>query len=209
MTDLSLPPLLRGHLSPDPRMDAIAAAQDGCDGGTLLWRADTGLEAALVLAPDVPLGQAVQMGPLALVALRDAVGAIGPAEVPVHLGWENAIYVDGAVAGGVGVIAPRTDAATIPAWIVAHVTLGLDPNEPLASVNAQDLLESWSRHLVHRLAEWEDTGPAPLHAELEGAAWERETSDPVWIGRDETLGRLRREGDRTILDPLTDLLEHP
>ncbi|MEM8849643.1 MAG: biotin/lipoate--protein ligase family protein [Pseudomonadota bacterium] len=209
MPDLSLPPLLRGHLSSDPRADAIAAAQDGCDGGTLLWRADDGIEAALVLAPDVPLAQAAQMGPLATLALRDAIGAIGPAEIPVHLDWANAIYVDGAIAGGVGVVAPKVDAQALPDWIAVHASLGLDPSEPLAAVDPHDLLESWSRHLVHRLSTWEDDGAAALHADLQGASWERETEDPRWIGRDETLGRLRRDGDATILDPLTDLLETP
>ncbi|MEM7643597.1 MAG: biotin/lipoate--protein ligase family protein [Pseudomonadota bacterium] len=209
MSDLSLPPLLQGHLSPDPRTDAIAAAQNGCDGGTLLWRADAGLDAALVLAPDVPLPKAAQMAPLAAIALRDAIGAIGPAEVPVHLDWANTIYVDGAAAGRIGLTAPPTDADTPPAWIVVHASLALDPDEPLAGLAPQNLLESWSRHLLHRLSSWEEDGPAPLHAELSGASWERETQDPAWIGRDEALGRLRRDGEATILDPLTDLVEIP
>ncbi|MEM7491227.1 MAG: biotin/lipoate--protein ligase family protein, partial [Pseudomonadota bacterium] len=192
MTPLSLPPLLSGHLSADPRVDAVAAAGEGCDGGTLLWRAGPDLDAALVLAPDVPLARAVQMGPLTAVALRDAIGAIGPAEIPVHLDWPGTLHLDGAPAGHVAMLAPSDDAPAVPDWLVVHATLTLDPTEPLASVDPRDLLESWSRHLVHRLAEWEEAGPSPLHAELEAASWERERGDPAWIGRDEALGRLRR-----------------
>jgi hypothetical protein len=208
MPDLSLPPLLTGRLSVDPRGDAVAAAREGCDGGTLLWRGRNGIDAALVLAPEVPLARAAQTGPLAAVAARDAIGAMAAAELPVHLDWSGAILVDGAAAGRVTTVAPSGDARVVPPWLVLHLVLRFAPGAPLASLDPQAWLESWSRHLMHRLAEWED-GPRALHAELEAASWERAAGDPAWIGRDEALGRLRRAGGATMLDPLTDLLEAP
>jgi hypothetical protein len=204
---LSLPPLLRGHASPDPRADALNAAAAGCDGGTLLWRIGDALDAALVLAPEIPLARALQTAPLAAVAARDAIGAIGPAEMPLHLTWDNRLIADGRETGRVRAASPRTE--DVPPWLVLYLHIRFDPDEPMAQVPPDALLESWSRHLLHRLAEWEESGPSALHAELEAASWERELKDPGWIGRDEGLGRLRRDGDATRLDPLTDLLEAP
>jgi hypothetical protein len=206
---LSLPPLLTARAAENPRADAVAAARTGCDGGLLVHRVTTDLAAALVLAPDVPLGQAVQMAPLGAVAARDAIGASGDAEVPVHLTWENRLIVDGAESGGVEILADHRDARTAPDWIVILLAIRRHPDEVTIRIDPTDLLESWSRHLLHRLHQWQEGGPAPLHAELQAAAWERETGDPNFLGRDEALGRLRRDGAATALDPLTDLLEAP
>jgi hypothetical protein len=205
--DLSFPPLLAGRAAADPRADAVATARAGCNGGLLLHRIGPGLDAALVLAPEVPLSRALQTAPLAAVALRDAIGAIGPAEMPVHLEWDGHVRADGHRTGRVVPVGIATDG--VPDWLVLHVQVAFDPAEPMIRIDPAALLESWSRHVVHRLAAWEEDGAAALHAELDGAAWERETRDPAWIGRDEGLGRLRRDGATTQLDPLIDLLEAP
>lgn len=204
---LSLPPLLTGRAAPEPRADAVAAARAGCDAGLLLHRIGPVLDAAVVLAPEVPLPRALQTAPLALVAARDAIGAIGPAEMPVHLTWDNRLIVDGLDTGRVTAIAHPTE--DVPPWLVLHLRLSFDPEIPLVQIAPDAFFESWARHLLHRLSTWEEEGPRSLHAELDGAAWERETSDPAWLGRDEALGRLRRDGEATRLDPLTDLLEQP
>ena len=211
------PPRIAGFAAPEPRVAAIEAALQGCDGGTIFWRAGGVLEVALVLAPDVALGRAAQMLPLALVAMRDALGAIGPPELPVHLSWEGGFVVNGAEAGRGRIVAPKVAPEAVPDWLVVHLTLRFAPDggagtalleEGCGDIEPVALLESWSRHVLHRLSEWED-GAGPLHAELRAAAWEVETKDASFLGRDEGLGRLRRVGGATILDPLTDLLEAP
>lgn len=227
MPEPSLPPLLRGLRAADPMAAAIAEARAGCDGGTLFWRAGDSLAVALVLAPEVARARAAQMLPLAAVAMRDALGAVGPPELPVHLAWDGAILVNGAEAGRVRGVAPAGDG--VPDWLVVHVALRFLPGragphggtalweEGCGEVTPDALLESWSRHLMHRLAEWEDD-PRPLYREVAGAAWEAEARDPAWIGRDAAFGRLRRngaagdlrrDGAATILDPLDTLLEAP
>ena len=211
------PPLLRGVMAADPRLAAVTEARAGCDGGTIFWRAGGALEAALVFAPEVPLSQAAQMLPLVAVALRDALGAIGPAELPVHLTWDGRFMVNGAEAGRVRLIAPEGRGEAVPDWLVAHLFLRFLPDggagtalleEGCGEVEPEALLESFARHLLHRLADWED-GPRGLHAEMMATSWEREAGDADFLGMSEDLGRLRRDGDATRLDPLTDLLEAP
>ncbi|CUH38992.1 hypothetical protein JSE7799_01711 [Jannaschia seosinensis] len=211
----SFPPMLRGQSARDPWAEAMTAARAGCDGGTIFWRAGDALEAAVVLAPDVPRDRAAQMIPLAAVALRDALGAIGPPEMPVHLGWDGSILLNGAEAGQVRGMAPP--GAGVPDWLIVHLHMRFLPEDSLdrtalwqegaGEVMPVPLLESWSRHLLHRLSEWED-GPRPLHAEWLAAMWDR-AHDKTFLGLDEAFGRLRRDGAATTLDPLDTLLETP
>ena len=211
------PPLLRGVAADDPRSGAVAAARAGCDGGTIFWRAGDALEVAVVFAPDVPLGRAAQMHPLCAVAMRDALGAVGPSELPVHLGWDGRILVNGGTAGRVTLIAEDGDPGAIPTWIVVHLVVHFLPSdatdtalwqEGCGEVAPDALLESWARHLMHGLAAWED-GPRTLHAERSAAAWEVEAKEAGYVGLDEAFGRLRRVDDITRLDPLADLVEIP
>ena len=215
MPEPTFPPLLSGARAAEPLAAAVAAARAGCDGGTLRWRAGDALEVALVLAPEVARAEAAQMLPLAAVAMRDALGALGPAELPVHLAWGGGIVVNGAEAGRVRGIAP--EGPGVPDWLAVHVAVRFvgGPEggtalweEGCGEVTPDALLESWSRHLMHRLSEWEGDR-RPLHREVTGAAWEAEARDPAWIGRDAGLGRLRRADGATILDPLDTLLEAP
>ena len=211
------PPLLRGMAADDPRSEAVAAARVGCDGGTIFWRTGDALEMAVVFAPDVPLGRAAQMQPLCAVALRDALGSIGPSELPVHLAWDGRVLVNGGVAGCVTLLAEGSDPEAIPDWLVVHLAIHFLPSdatetalwqEGCGEVAPQALLESWARHLMHGLAAWED-GPRALHADRSAAAWELEAKDADYLGLDAGFGRLRRAGGETRLDPLTDLLELP
>lgn len=217
--DLTFPPMLRGIMAPDPRAAAIAQARAGCDGGLICWRGGDALEVGLVLAPDVTLSRAIQMLPLSAMALRDALGAIGPPELPIHLTWDGRILLNGAEAGRSRIIASSGQEDAVPDWVVNHLIFrflpvddGMDVtalwSEGGGDVTPEDLLESWSRHLLHRLSEWDD-GPESLHVDLTGCSWERESKDAAFIGLDESFGRLRRDGDATTMDPLTDLLETP
>ncbi|MEO1275767.1 MAG: biotin/lipoate--protein ligase family protein, partial [Pseudomonadota bacterium] len=93
MTDLSLPPLMTGIATAVPPFQAaqeMAAA--GCDGGTVLYRPEAErLEAAVVLAPEVVLEDAVVMLIAAGLGFANALGALAPPEVGVHLEWAGAI----------------------------------------------------------------------------------------------------------------------
>ena len=81
---------------------AIAAADVGCDAGLVIFDlAADRLRAAIVFAPDLTLADAAVILPVCGVGLQNAIGALGPPEVSVHLGWDGTVYVNGGRCGRV------------------------------------------------------------------------------------------------------------
>jgi biotin-(acetyl-CoA carboxylase) ligase len=226
------PPLLTGRAVPgDPRRDAIAAARDGAEPGLLLYRAPSeDLEAAVVLAPDVPLRDAAQMLPLAGVALQNALGALGPPELPVELEWNGHVRVNGARTGRLRAAVSDRDPDAVPDWMVVGLTLRFVPEagdggetpdetalyaEGCGDLAPLDLLESWARHLLVWIHLWEEDGPRALHRDYgallhgRGATVSALGQSGDHMGLDERLGLLLRGPDGPALLPLTDLMEQP
>ncbi|MGR3802896.1 biotin/lipoate--protein ligase family protein [Marinibacterium profundimaris] len=227
---LTLPPLLwETEVSSDPAGAAREKARAGCDAGLLCWRVtDETAEAALVLAPEVPLGAAMVMLPLCGVGLQNALGALAPPEVAVHLGWDGALYVNGGRCGGLSASAPADDPAALPGWLVIALSLrlrldldapGEAPDETALSeegcgeISATLLLEAWARHTLVWLQRWEEDGAAPLHAEWSGLVHGIGTEirqgphEGHFLGTDDSFGMLLRDTRTTHLIPLTTLLE--
>ncbi len=230
MTQPVFPPLLSGHpakAGEDPFERAQSMAALGCDGGTVVYniQADR-LRVAIVFAPEVPLQDAMAMLPLCAVGLQNALGALAPPEVAVHLGWDGLICVNGAKCGMFKVSASSADAGEVPDWLVIGWELALMQtsdapgetpdvtalyDEGCAEVSATQLVESWSRHTLTWLNRWQDEGNAPIHAEWMGLL--RGVGEPigetgVFLGSDERFGMLIRDGADTHLRPLTKLLEN-
>ncbi|WP_170358039.1 biotin/lipoate--protein ligase family protein [Ruegeria arenilitoris] len=224
------PPLLTGHPvqgGEDPFDRAQAMAALGCDAGTVVYniQADR-LRVAIVFAPEVPLQDAMAMLPLCAVGFQNALGALAPPEVAVHLGWDGLICVNGAKCGMFRTAASGCDPGQEPDWLVVNWELALlqtgdDPgktpdvtalhDEGCADVSAAQLVESWSRHMLTWLNRWQEDGNAPLHGEWMGLL--RGVGEPygetgVFLGTDERFGMLIRDGDETRLRPLTELLEN-
>ncbi|WP_170374924.1 biotin/lipoate--protein ligase family protein [Ruegeria atlantica] len=224
------PPLLTGHPvqgGEDPFDRAQAMAALGCDAGTVVYniQADR-LRVAIVFAPEVPLQDAMAMLPLCAVGFQNALGALAPPEVAVHLGWDGLICVNGAKCGMFRTAASGRDPGQEPDWLVVSWELALlqtgdDPgktpdvtalyDEGCADVSAAQLVESWSRHMLTWLNRWQEDGNAPLHGEWMGLL--RGVGEPygetgVFLGTDERFGMLIRDGDETRLRPLTELLEN-
>lgn len=232
MTAPTFPPLMQGVAAQggdDPFERAQAMAALGCDGGTVVHsvQADR-LRAALVLAPEVALAEAMAMLPLCAVGFQNALGALAPPEVAVHLGWAGDIHVNGGRCGRLCVAASTRDPQAQPDWLVIGLDLALLPTsdmpgaqpdetalyeEGCADVAATTLLESWARHVMTWIHRWEDEGNAPLHAEWLGLARgvgeeiTRADCTGTFLGVDERFGMLIRSGAETRLIPLTDLLE--
>lgn len=228
----TFPPLLTGVAvtgAADPFAEAQTRAALGCDGGTVVHsvQADR-LRAAVVFAPEVPLHKAMAMLPVCGLGFQNALGALAPPEVAVHLGWDGEIRVNGAGCGGLKVAAATRDPAQVPDWLVVGLDLPIlqtatDPgrspdktalyDEGCAEVDPQHLLESWARHMLVWINRWSDEGNAPLHAEwmglLLGVGEEvtRGGHTGRFLGVDEDFGMLIRDGEATHLVPLTDLLE--
>lgn len=229
MSEPVFPPLLTGHPvqhGEDPFERAQAIAALGCDAGTVVYniQADR-LRVAIVFAPEVPLKDAMAMLPLCAVGFQNALGALAPPEVAVHLGWDGVIFVNGARCGAFRASASDSSPDAQPDWLGIGWELALlqtsdapgeNPevtalyDEGCADVSAQQLVESWSRHMLTWLNRWQEDGNAPLHAEWMGLL--RGVGEPcengVFLGTDERFGMLIRDGAETQLRPLTDLLEN-
>lgn len=226
----SFPPLFRGEEAArglDPMARAIAQASLGTDPGLIVWRADSGvLSAALVLAPEEPLGSAMGAVLAAALGLGDALGALAPPEVAVHYDWPGGLRVNGGRCGAIRAAASTADPAAEPDWLVVGFEIrflplsedapGEDPDrtalvmEGCGEVEPVQLLESWSRHTLSWINRLGDDGLAPLHRDWCGRAWgigEELPGGGLFLGLDEHGGQLVRTAEGTVLRPLTEMLE--
>lgn len=230
--DITFPPLMWGEEAPDSAFDhAVMRATLGCDAGLISYKLGAAqMEAALVFAPEVPLSKAIAMLPLCGVGFQNALGALAPPEVAVHLDWWGGIRVNGARCGRFRAMASETEPTAVPDWLAVGFTLplipasedtGLTPDETAlfaegcADVSPPTLLESWSRHTLNWLNRWEHEGSASLHSEWRGLAegigeeTENQSLTGTFLGVDEEFGMLLRDTETTHLIPLTTVLENP
>lgn len=237
LVDLSFPPLFRGETTPpgvDPFAKAIATATLGCDPGLIVHNdgGDT-IRAALVLAPDTALEPAMAMVFATGLGFSDALGALAPPEVGVHLEWPDGIRVNGARCGRLRAAAATNDPSAEPAWLVVGLEIAVtlpDGQEPgtipdqtalheegCVEVDPYRLLESWSKHTLVWINYWLDEGIRRLHAEWRSKAHglgELATvmvngvaETGIFVGLDESGGMLLRQGEDTRLIPLSSMLE--
>ena len=232
MNTPSFPPLFNGlavETQVDPFDKACAEAARGCDAGLVVH--DLGanmLRAALVFAPDVELVDAMAMLPLCGVGFQNALGALGPPEVAVHLEWSGGLRINGASCGALRIAASSSNPRAEPDWMVIGLELPLWPEtdtpgdipeqtalyaEGCADVNAMELLESWVKHTLVGINTWTEDGVKTLHKDWRGLSHgigENITMNEIsgtFLGVDEQFGMLIRAADTTHLVPLTYLLE--
>jgi biotin-(acetyl-CoA carboxylase) ligase len=182
LEDPQFPPLLKGHAvsaSARPFVHASKLAQlRELGAGDAVWSRNTSrAELAIVLEPEVPLGHALQMAPLMMVALGDCIGSLAPPKVAIHYRWPNALLLNGAVAGEVRLAAPRVAADRVPQWLVVGADLAIAPlgeergdwsstslaEEAGAEITRTDVLRSLAAHFLRQLNAWEDDGFRPIH----------------------------------------------
>lgn len=230
MTELSLPPLFQSMAAQGEPPFALACrlAREGCDAGLVTYelRPDI-LRAAIVFAPEVPLREAVIMLPICGVGFQNALGALAPPEVGVHLEWNGNIRVNGGIAGSLKMAAHPDNPENEPDWLVIGLELalwpaqedtGLTPDvtalfaEGCADVEAPALLEAWTRHSLVWINRWMHDGARPIHAEWNGLA--HGLKEPTtfgddsgeFIGVDENFGMILQSKGGTTIIPLTNLL---
>jgi len=228
----SFPPLFTGQDANgnDPFALACTTAEAGCDAGLVIYDlAPDTLRAAIVFAPDVTLAKAAVMLPICGVGFQNALGALAPPEVGVHLGWDGTIYVNGGRCGAMH-MAASGQPGDEPDWLVIDLTLslwplsddtGLTPDETAlyaegcAEVDAVALLEAWVRHTLVGINAWADAGAAQVHREWSGLAHGLEGEITVagqtgaYSGLDEDLGLLLKADEKITLVPLTVNLTRP
>lgn len=230
--DPVFPPLFQGLAvqgSTDPFDKACAEALKGCEAGLVVHNLGANrLRAALVFAPEVPLGEAMIMLPLCAVGFQNALGALAPPEVAVQLHWDGRLAINGGLCGGFRVAAATDDPEVVPDWLVIGLTLPLWPEnddtghtpdqtalyaEGCADVDALQLLESWVKHTLVGINTWSSAGAAALHRDWRGLAIG--LGEPIsanglsgtFLGVDERFGMLIRDSETTHLRPLTYVLE--
>ena len=222
-----LPPLLRGEQAADPFRHAIARARGGADPGLVVWRGGAdAMRAALLLAPEDPLGRAIGVFLAAPLALGDALAMLAPPEVAVQYGWPADIIVNGARCGRCRAAAGGADPAAIPDWLLIGVEVSFLPPDGIEGGERPDetclhaegcgdvtplaLLEGWSRHMLVWINRWTDAGMGPLLAAWRARAFSLGATLPggdVFVGLDETGGMLVEGPGGRTRRPLTEVLE--
>ena len=227
----TFPPLLRGEEASaglDPFDKAVSAAAIGTDPGLIVYDlgGDT-LRAAIVLAPESSLVEAMAMVLAAGLGFADALGALAPPEVGVHFDWPGGLRINGAECGHLRAAASTREVAVEPDWLVVGLVLPLwaegDPGdtpertvlyeEGCTEVTPTALIESWSRHLLTWIHRYMEDGIGPLHADWRSRAFHMgEAVDHggragTFMGLDEFGGMILRTEEGTIVLPLTEMLE--
>lgn len=233
MTEPSFPPLMSGQAvtgAIDPFEKACAMAALGCDAGVVVHNITANqLMAAIILAPEVPLEGAMAMLPTCGIGFQNALGALAPPEVAVHLEWAGGIRINAATCGRLRAAAGTSDPTMRPGWLVIGLELPLMQiaerpgdtpdqtalyDEGCADVDPTMLLESWARHTLVWINRWSADGVAPLHAEWRGLAQDigqditQGDLSGTYLGVDENFGMLLRDAETTHLIPLSTVLEN-
>ena len=226
------PPLLTGEAVPrhtDPFDKAVSRAIAGVDSVTIFYsEAVDLLRAALVLAPETPLEEAIQAVYVAQIGLAESLGALAPPEVPVHFVWPDRIKVNGAVCGRVRFAADVSDPQAQPNWLVIGIDVpfmrltdepGETPNETClheegcVDITPMALLESWSKHTLLWLTYFMDSGFERVHNEWRPRcdSLGETISQPrpgVFVGLDEKGRMLLRQDVMTETVSLIEFAEH-
>ncbi len=231
-TEPTFPPLFTGEGVDgpiDPFDKARVAAAMGCDAGLVVHnlQADR-MRAAIVFAPEVQLREAMAALPVCGIGFQNALGALAPPEVAVHLDWNGGLRVNGARCGRLRAASDTADPAAMPGWLVVGLEVpllmaseapGETPEdtalyaEGCVEVDPVRLLEAWSRHTLVWMNRWQDGEMRAIHDEWRGLAHgvgEEVTIGArtgTWLGVDEAFGMLLRDDDGTHLIPLTTVLE--
>lgn len=214
LPDPIFPPLLSGHDVPaSENAYEVACTRAGAGelgAGDVVWsrHADT-VDVAIILEPDVTLETAVQMLPLSMVAIGDCLGVLTPPQVGVSFTWPGDIRVNGAVAGRMKVAAagPR-DAGSTPQWMVLGLWLrhrrqdhepepGEVPDQTWLSeegceeLTRTQVIESFSRHFLTWLNDWNDDGFRSIHGSWLFRAEERDSDISVTVGGEKITGAMQ------------------
>lgn len=217
LPDPEFPPLLTGHAVPasqDPLAVALEGMSEGrLQAGDLFWsRAETHARAAIILEPDCPLAKALQMVPLLMVAIGDALGAIGPPNLAFMYRWPSMLLANGGEVGEVFLKAPDgVGLEETPDFMVLgfSIAMSLPPEsidapglashatalfeEGCGDLDRTQVVEAVARHFLSWVDTWEHDGFAAAHADFLGRM---QPSDSVSV----QVGPVRHEGPMIGID---------
>ncbi|WP_207478336.1 biotin/lipoate--protein ligase family protein [Arenibaculum pallidiluteum] len=193
LPELSIPPVYESvAIAGSGAFSAACARAEEIGAGALFWSRRTDrLDCAVVLEPEQPRREALTVLYAGALALREAIGALGPPNKPVTFAWPDRIDVDGACVGGVR-LAAGADRDGVPAWLVlgAEIEVTGDPDDPdpgrhvgrtalweegFGEVEVPELTGCWARFLLGWITRFTEEGFAPVRRE--------------WLARTPGLGR--------------------
>jgi BirA family biotin operon repressor/biotin-[acetyl-CoA-carboxylase] ligase len=129
-----------------------------------------------VLRPDCPVATAAQIGFLAALAVREAIGEFLEAPATVRCKWPNDVLIDGAKVSGILLESSATGAEKVD-WVVLGIGVNIAhapddvarPATSLARAGARGstprrLLEAWVPHFAGWYARWQADGFDPVRA---------------------------------------------
>lgn len=228
---IEFPPLLTGlAVAGDPFGVAVRSAAEAEPGSVFYLPAEDRLEAAVLLAPETALADAITVCFAVSLGLNDAIGALAPPEVAFHLEWPGAFRVNGASCGGMRVQASTSVPDEEPDWLVigldvpVHVTTAQEPGampdrtslhaEGCGEISGPALTEAWARHMMNWLHIWLTDGFQPLHVHWSTRAYRLGETvvapEPgTFVGLDERGGMILKDDAGARILPLTCLLEAP
>ncbi len=180
-----IPPLCRlVPLEPDADVDAETRrrANAGADPGTIICAArEDVLDCAVILHPEVPLGQAKLALYVGALGLGAALGVVAPPMLDVTYHWPNRIdAIMGSVAR-IDLILPDTAVPeSVPDWLAVRVTAVIGPlpvdgvgqdfartslrDDGCVDLTVAELLEAFARHFLTWINRWQDDGFEPVRA---------------------------------------------
>lgn len=226
---IEFPPLLTGLAVAGDPFDAAVAAAEKADPGSVFHSPDEEtMQAAVLLAPETPLSEAITVSLAVALGMNDAIGALAPPEVGFHLEWPDLFRVNGASCGGLRARASTENPDAEPDWLVIGVEVpvrtpmsaepGRTPDrttleaEGVGGLAVPDLIEAWAKHMMNWLHIYLTDGFQPLHAHWCTRAYRIgeavETPEAgVFVGLDERGGMILKDDAGTRILPLTRLLE--
>jgi biotin-(acetyl-CoA carboxylase) ligase len=214
LPDPTFPPLLNGHDVAGTESAFKVACDKASSGelgaGDVVWsRHASRIDLAIILEPEVPLETAVQMLPLSMVAMGDCLGVLTPPQVGVTFSWPRDIRVNGALAGYIKAAAGgKRDSSRVPGWLVIGLWMRhrREDNEPepgrvpeqtwLSEEGCEDLtrteiIESFSRHFLTWLNDWNEDGFKAVHASWMFRAHDNEEEISFQLGGRKVEGEMQ------------------
>lgn len=171
-------------LEPDADVGAETRrrANAGADPGTILCAArEDVLDCAVILHPEVPLGQAKLALYVGALGLGAALGVVAPPMLDVTYHWPNRIdAIMGSVARIDLVLPDSAGPESVPDWLAVRVTAVIGPlpvagvrqdfartslrDDGCVDLTVADLLEAFARHFLTWINRWQDDGFEPVRA---------------------------------------------
>lgn len=213
------PPAFSGHIvmpGDDTMKRAAQGVRSGAFGaGDVVWSMETdSAVAAFVLEPEVPLATAMEMVPVLMVAIGDAIGSIAPPNIAFTYRWPDGLLANGAKVGEVYAAAESCASDAVPDWLVVGFSMrlteaavngdepGRQPDrtalhlEGAGDIDRTMMIEAVARHFLSWIDGWLQDGFKPVH--------------PIWIGRrQEPAARLRlADGNSVVEGEFAGLDEH-